>query len=264
MVVPFHIQKYEKTIMNTQVIEIRKSLKKKLDPFRFEHTLGVAYTCQALAMRYECDLQKAELAGLLHDCAKRFDNETMLLKCQKREIPMSDGELRDPSLLHAKLGAWYAKEKYGIEDQEILTAIECHTTGKVNMTLLDKILYVADYIEPCRFKAPELPAMRKLAFMDLDLACLSIMESILKYLESTNCPIDATTIEACEDMRRVVAEREAAEKAAEAMAKTEASANSESEQDTQTPNKEANNVESVKRNGKNRRSRSRREKRRRH
>ena len=66
--------------MNTQVLEIRKHLKKKLDPIRFEHTLGVAYTCQALAMRYEYDLHKAGLAGLLHDCAKRFDNETMLLK----------------------------------------------------------------------------------------------------------------------------------------------------------------------------------------
>ena len=231
--------------MNTQVLEIRKSLKKKLDPIRYEHTLGVAYTCQALAMRYEYDLQKAELAGLLHDCAKRFDNETMLSKCQKREIPMTDGELRDPTLLHAKLGAWYAREKYGIEDQEILTAIECHTTGKVNMNLLDKILYVADYIEPNRYKASELPEMRKLAFMDLDLACLSIMESILKYLESTNCPIDTTTIEACEDMRRFVEEKNRIE-------------------DTFTPNKEVTNVESVKRNGKNRRKRSGREKRRRH
>ncbi len=239
--------------MNTQILEIRKSLKKKLDPLRFEHTLGVAYTCQALAMRYEYDLQKAELAGLLHDCAKRFDNETMLLKCQKREIPMTDGELRDPSLLHAKLGAWYAREKYGIEDQEILTAIECHTTGKKEMTLLDKILYVADYIEPNRFKAPSLPEMRKLAFIDLDLACLSIMESILKYLESTHCPIDTTTVEACEDMRRIVAEKKVSEQQV-----------TNEDNDIAAPNKEVKNSESVKRNGKNRRSRSRREKRRRH
>ena len=239
--------------MNTKVLEIRKSLKKKLDPSRFEHTMGVAYTCQALAMRYEYDLHKAELAGLLHDCAKRFDNETMLSKCQKREIPMSDGELRDPSLLHAKLGAWYAREKYGVEDQEILTAIECHTTGKKDMTLLDKILYVADYIEPGRYKASELPEMRKLAFIDLDLACLSIMESILKYLESTNCPIDTTTIDACEDMRRVVAEKQ-----------TAALAVRKEDKDTVSPNKEVKKVESVKRNGKNRRIRSGRQKRRRH
>lgn len=228
--------------MNTNAIEIRKSLKKKLDPFRYEHTLGVAYTCQALAMRYEYDLQKAELAGLLHDCAKRFDRETMLLKCQKREIPMSEREIRDPFLLHAKLGAWYAQNKYGIEDEEILSAIACHTTGKTDMTLLDKILYVADYIEPGRYKAKELPEMRKLAFIDLDLACLSIMESILNYLESSNNPIDTATIEACEDMRRVIREK----------------------QKSTAPSKEVTQVESVKRNGKTRRKRIRREKRRGH
>ena len=133
------------------------------------------------------------------------------------------------------------------------TDILFDTTGKINMTLLDKILYVADYIEPGRYKASELPAMRKLAFLDLDLACLSIMESILKYLESTNCPIDTTTIEACEDMRRIVEEKQAALKEAE-----------REDNDPTSPTKEVTNVESVKRNGKNRRSRSRREKRRRH
>ena len=125
------------------------------------------------------------------------------------------------------------------------------------MTLLDKILYVADYIEPGRFKAPELPAMRKLAFIDLDLACLSIMESILKYLESTNCPIDMTTVEACDDMRRVVEEKQAAKRSAVPV-------DTETDMKPETPAKEVNSSEPVKRNGKNRRSRSRREKRRRH
>ena len=98
--------------MDSRVIEIRKHLKKKLDPMRFEHTLGVSYTCQALAMRYGYDLDKAELAGLLHDCAKRYDRPTMLEKCISRGIPVSESEERDPSLLHAKLGAWMAREKY--------------------------------------------------------------------------------------------------------------------------------------------------------
>jgi len=223
--------------MDNQVLEIRKHLKKKLDPFRFEHTLGVTYTCQALAMRYGYDLQKAGLAGLLHDCAKRYDNDTMMEKCLKREIPITDSEVRDPSLLHAKLGAYMAREKYGVEDEEILNAIACHTTGRKNMTVLDKILYVADYIEPNRYKAVNLTSMRALAFENLDLACLSIMESILVYLESTNCPIDPLTSEACEDMKRIV---------------------------DQSETKEEPKNESVKRNGKNRRTRTRREKRRRY
>lgn len=190
--------------MDNRVIEIRKRLKKKLDPLRFEHTLGVSYTCQALAMRYGYDLDKAELAGLLHDCAKRYDNTTMLEKCKRKGIDITDSEYTDPSLLHAKLGAWMAKEKYGIEDEEIADAIRCHTTGRTGMTLLDKILYVADYIEPRRDKAEDLPEMRRLSFIDLDQACLSIMDSVLNYLKSKNCPIDPLTQAARDDMKTVV------------------------------------------------------------
>ena len=108
----------------------------------------------------------------------------MLQKCLDRNIPVTAEEERDPSLLHAKLGAWMAEHKYGVDDPEILSAITCHTTGKPGMSLLDKILYVADYIEPRRSKADNLTAMRKLAFIDLDGACLEIMESILVYLKT--------------------------------------------------------------------------------
>ena len=202
--------------MDSRVPEIRKHLKKKLDAYRYEHTLGVEFTCQALAMRYGYDLDKADLAGLLHA-----------------------EEERDPSLLHAKLGAWMAEHKYEVDDPEILSAITCHTTGKPGMSLLDKILYVADYIEPRRSKAANLTAMRKLAFIDLDEACLEIMESILVYLKSTGCQIDPMTEAACEDMRRVVSERKK-ETAGEASAVTGIT-----HQD-----KEEQSVESVKRNGK--------------
>ena len=230
--------------MDTRVPEIRKHLKKKLDPFRYEHTLGVEFTCTALAMRYGCDLDKAELSGLLHDCAKRYDNPTMLKKCRERGIAVTAQEEQDPSLLHAKLGAWMAKEKYGIDDEEILSAIRCHTTGKPNMTLLDKILYVADYIEPRRYKADRLPEMRKLAFLDLDRACLEIMDSILSYLESTGCSIDPMTEAACGSMRQVV--------------------NVKMLNQTKIEKKEEQTLESVKRNGKAGSCGSGREKRRRY
>lgn len=163
--------------------------------------------CQALAMRYGYDLKKAEIAGLLHDCAKKYDDATMLGKCLEHGITVTEDERREPSLLHAKLGAWMAANKYGVTDTDILSAIECHTTGKINMTLLDKILYVADYIEPTRYKAGNLTEMRRLAFIDLDMACLDIMESILTYLSSTQCQIDQKTIQACEDMKRVINNR---------------------------------------------------------
>lgn len=192
----------------TQEAVIRKRLKKKLDPMRYEHTLGVEFTCQALAMRYGYDLKKAGLAGLLHDCAKRYEPSVMLMKCIQRAIPVTEAEEKEPSLLHAKLGAWMAKEKYGVDDPEILSAIACHTTGKRDMSLLDKILYVADYIEPLRNRAENLTEMRRLAFIDLDLACYRIMDGILNYLKSRGDFIDPLTTAAWEDLGRVIKERE--------------------------------------------------------
>lgn len=215
---------------------------------RYEHTLGVSYTCQALAMRYGYDLDKAELAGLLHDCAKRYDGVSMKDKCVNRGIPITESEERDPSLLHAKLGAWMAKEKYSVDDEEILSAIRCHTTGKPDMAMLDKILYVADYIEPRRYKADLLPEMRKLAFIDLDQACLSIMEGVLQYLRSKNCPIDPMTEAACQGMKQVVEQKE----------KLRQNSGMDFKQ------KEELNGESVKRNGKARSRSTGREKRRRY
>ena len=142
--------------MDEKQIEIRKKLKKKLDTARYEHTLGVAYTAACLAMRYGADIQKAEVAGLLHDCAKCIPDEEKLQKCEKHHLPISDAERKNPSLLHAKLGAYYARQKYGITDEEILGAITWHTTGKPEMTLLEEIVFIADYIEPDRDRAPNL------------------------------------------------------------------------------------------------------------
>lgn len=114
---------------NQEFIRIRGHLKEKLSPMRYEHTLGVSFTCISLAMRYGYDLNKAELAGLLHDCAKRYDESEIIKKCRNKGL--SDRkELNAPATIHAKLGAWMAENKYGITDPEILQAIACHTTGK--------------------------------------------------------------------------------------------------------------------------------------
>ena len=179
--------------MDERITEIRKHLKKKLNPMRYEHTLGVSYTCMALAMRYSADLDQAEMAGLLHDCAKRYDDVTIIRKCQERGVELTESELRAPAVIHAKLGAWMAEHKYGITDPEILSAIACHTTGKPAMSLLDKILYVADYIEPRRDKAPNLPVLRRLAFEDLDEALYQILDSTRNYLKKTGTAEDDTT-----------------------------------------------------------------------
>ena len=155
-------------MITEQIITLRKQLKSKLDPMRYEHSVSVSFTCTALAMRYGYDIKKAELAGLMHDCAKRFTDSELIQKCQKHNVPLTEAEIKAPAVIHAKYGAFLAENKYGIQDAEIISAIACHTTGKPDMTTLDKILYIADYIEPRRDKADNLPQMRYLAFQDLD------------------------------------------------------------------------------------------------
>lgn len=183
--------------MDERIPVIRKRLKKKLTPDRYEHSLSVSYTAVALAMRYGCNLDQAELAGLLHDCARQFENQQIYEKCLEKGLEVTADEEKNKVLLHAKYGSYMAAHKYGVDDPDILSAIEFHTTGRPNMSTLEKIIYIADYIEPRRFKADNLEYMRKLAFIDLDEALVKIMTGILEYLDETGGSIDGQTVEAC-------------------------------------------------------------------
>lgn len=173
--------------------KIRRKMEKTLDPKRFEHTLGVTYTAAALAMCHQVDINKAQIAGLLHDCAKCMDNDKKISICQKHNIQMNDIERQNPFLLHAKVGSYIAMKKYGISDPDIINAILNHTTGRPGMSDLEKIVYIADYIEPGRKQAPNLTEVRRLAFHDLDQALLKILEDTLCYLEQTSDAIDPMT-----------------------------------------------------------------------
>lgn len=179
--------------MKNNFNKIQKSLKKVLDEERYEHTIGVAYTAACLAMCHDYDIPKAKLAGLLHDCAKCMPDEKKIQLCEKHNLQISDIERRSPFLLHAKLGAFLAMHKYHVEDKEIVSAILNHTTGKPNMSVLDKIIYIADYIEPQRTKQKNLTEIRKLAFLDLDKALYYILENTLTYLHTIDGDIDLMT-----------------------------------------------------------------------
>jgi len=168
-------------------------MKKVQDAKRFEHTVGVEYTAAALAMRYGCDIKNARTAGLLHDCAKCLTDEKRLSICRQHNIPISDTERRSPFLLHAKAGAFLAETKYGIENPDVLNAIRNHTTGRQGMSLLEKIIFVADYIEPGRKQAPNLDKIRALAFVDIDESLLVILKDTLDYLNSTGGEVDPAT-----------------------------------------------------------------------
>ena len=174
--------------------DLRITMRMKLSKERYEHTLGVAYTAACLAGLYGVDSRKALRAGLLHDCAKCFDSESILYLCQKNGIAISEVERRNPTaLLHAKVGAIYAADEYGEKDEEVLAAIEYHTTGRADMSMLEKIIFVADYIEPGRDKAPNLYEIRKLAFCDIDKALIKILQDTLEYLSCNNKEIDPAT-----------------------------------------------------------------------
>ena len=160
--------------------DIQKKLEATLDEYRYVHTLGVALTSAALAMRYETDVEKAELAGLLHDCAKSIPKDQQYVLCEKYGVELSEYEKRNPSLVHSKLGAWMAWHDYGVEDEDVLEAIRTHTTGKPDMSLLQKIVYVADLIEPHRDDIiPDIARIRHLAFTDIDEAVFITVEGTI-------------------------------------------------------------------------------------
>lgn len=116
--------------------------------------------------------------------------------CSQHNISVTAFEEEHPFLLHAKLGAYIARKKYDITDEEILSSITYHTTGRREMSLLEKIVYIADYIEPMRNKAPNLDKIRKLAFQDLDECLYEILKDTLEYLDENPQNVDNTTKEA--------------------------------------------------------------------
>ncbi|MCR5743643.1 MAG: bis(5'-nucleosyl)-tetraphosphatase (symmetrical) YqeK [Lachnospiraceae bacterium] len=172
--------------MNYDVSEIKKKLKKDLDKARYKHTKGVANTAVSLAMRYEYDLDKAYVAGLLHDCAKCFELSEMEELCEKYGYELSEAEKKNPALIHAGLGVYVAMDRYDIKDNDILSAIKWHTTGHADMTVLEKIIFVADYIEPGRYKQDNLQLIRKTAFTDIDECIFMISRDTLNYLEKSD------------------------------------------------------------------------------
>lgn len=179
--------------------KIKKYLKKHLTKERYHHTVGVAYTAMSMAMKYNPQpdnnefMIKAEIAGLLHDCAKCMDNDKKIRICNKNQISYSKIEAENPYLLHGKVGAYIARKEFDILDEDILNAITWHTTGRPAMSLLEKIIFVADYIEPSRRPIPELNLIRQLAFTDINQAVIKILENTLKYLNEKGNPIDDMT-----------------------------------------------------------------------
>ena len=129
--------------------EIINWLRENLDYERFEHSLGVADTAVELAERFNLDKDKAYTAGLMHDCAKCLPKSEQT-KIMSEHLEVEECEMINPKTFHAPVGAYFAKERFGIVDNEILSAIRWHTIGKLNMTDFEKVIFIADKIEPSR------------------------------------------------------------------------------------------------------------------
>ena len=185
-----------KTIEISQ--KLRKSLEKELKPDRFDHTLGVAYTAANMAFIHGEDVEKALIAGFLHDCAKCMSHEDQIKICEKNKIEISEVEKRNHSLLHAKVGMFLARTKYDVYDTDILNAIRWHTTGREDMSLLEKIIYIADFIEPNRKPLEDMNIIRQEAYTDIDRCLAHILHNSVIYLKTIGKEIDDATMIAYE------------------------------------------------------------------
>lgn len=149
---------------------------------RFAHTMGVAVTARRLAQLHGADADKAEIAGLLHDCAKCMPLKDMQQLSRTHQLTADETILASGALLHSAAGAYRAQADYGVTDPEILSAIACHTTGKPGMTRLDMAVWLADAIEPTRAPYPLLDELRQLAEVSLERAILTSLENTARYV----------------------------------------------------------------------------------
>lgn len=179
--------------MMQTIEEITKYLKENLSEKRFAHTMGVAETAKSLAERWGADSHKAFLAGLVHDCAKEIPTDESVKRLRNYGYVPDSIETRSPALLHAPLGAYMAEELFGITDCEVLDAVRYHTTGRKDMTLLEKIVYVADFTEPGR-KYRESAEVREISMADIDAAVLAESDAVIKFTIDKGGPVHTDTI----------------------------------------------------------------------
>lgn len=197
--------------------KIEEVISKKIDKNRMAHSIAVKDTAACLAMKYGYEagmrgeehkdfIHMAMVAGILHDNAKCVSDKDMLDACEEACIYANPYEKRNPFLLHAKLGAYYASRSFGIEESDIISAISFHTVGRENMTLLEKIIFVADYIEPLRYKQQDIDEVRHLAFTDLDSCVYKILDDTISYLSKNHKEIDTESVKIRDFYKKIIEE----------------------------------------------------------
>ena len=181
----------QKIVMREQVLAW---LADHVPASRIEHILGVEQMALDLADHYHLDAEKAAMAGLMHDLAKYFKPQQLLEMAQAESLQLDEVDFSNPHLLHADVSAIVARDQFGVDDQEVLQAIQNHTLGRPGMSLLSCIIFVADTLEPGRGNTPELEALRQISRQDLYKAVWLTSDYSLKYLLETRCLIHPRTI----------------------------------------------------------------------
>lgn len=181
--------------MTDVLTNIEQYLHKHLDAGRLQHSRYTAEVAVELARKYGADEHKALIAGLLHDVAKGACRHGMLNVAEQYHVDADEAEKANPELLHGKLGAAMVKTDLGIDDDEILSAIRWHTTGRANMSLLEKIIYIADLIEPGRDFAG-IDAIRELAYQDIDEAMLAALKQVMEFVMCRGFSLHPSSVEA--------------------------------------------------------------------
>lgn len=161
--------------------KMQQLLEESLAPKRFKHSVNVYKTALELAKAHKLPVEKIAVSALLHDCGREVPTKESAAKADALGIAIDEVERSQQILLHAKLGAYYAREKYGVTDEEILDGILYHTTGAAGMSELAKVVFLADMIEPGR-DFPGVEELRKAARKNLDKAMLMAYSNTMRYL----------------------------------------------------------------------------------
>lgn len=186
--------------------EAKELVKSRLGEKRYRHTLNVKKMAVALAERWGADPEKAALAALLHDSAKELPKSELLQIFRDNAIIANNAAQRPAPVWHGLAAAILCQTQWGVTDPEILSAIRCHTTGKAGMSLLDKIIYMADMTSDER-DFPGVEELRKLELEDLDLALCTALEHSLQFVNDGGKPVDPESIAALEDVRETIMHR---------------------------------------------------------
>lgn len=173
--------------------KVRETIMVTLNNKRYLHTINVEKEAIKLAEFYNVNVEKCRLAASAHDCAKYMTDDMLLERCNYYNIHVDNVQKSFPQLLHGPVGAMYLKKTLGIDDDEIINAVFYHTTGRNNMTIMEKIIYISDVIEEGRH-FPGIDEIRSLVYTDLDMALLVSCNRTISYIVDNNLLIHPLTV----------------------------------------------------------------------